>query len=271
MAKTEKEKKPKKEKKKYVPIEGLIGEAEDYHIYRMKPLDIVLAVIFGAAAGALLAHVFFGVPIVTVLFAGIGVVVGIPIMYRIKKKARLNDMLIQFKDLLEALSASYSVGKNTMDSFIDAKADMERIHGGESDIVKELQLILDGMVYNLRIEDLLSNWADRSGLDDIESFANVFEVANRQGADMKTVVNSSREIISQKITMEMELETMLSGNKNELNVMICMPVLIVFMIQLMGLGSLGQNTPLNVIVKVVCILVFAGAYAMGRAIIKIKV
>ena len=86
-------------------------------------------------------------------------------------------------------------------------------------IVHEVKLICMGLRNNINIEPLLIDFAERSGLDDVMSFANVFEVCNRQGGDLKKVVADTREIINDKIEVEMEIETMLSGSVNELNIM----------------------------------------------------
>jgi tight adherence protein B len=177
----------------------------------------------------------------------------------------------QFKDLLESLSASYSAGRNTPDAFGDACNDMISIYGEDSDIVRELELICTGLKNNINIEVLLQDFADRSGLDDVASFASVFEVCNRQGGDLKRVVNQTRDVIGDKMEIEMEIDTMVAGNKNELNIMMFMPLLIVGMMKGMGLSSVGTNTPVNIMVKVVCIGVFALAYVMGSKITDIKI
>ena len=52
------------------------------------------------------------------------------------------------------------------------------------------------------------------------TIANVFEVCNRQGSDLKRIVSDTREIINDKIEVEMEIETMIAGSKNELNIMV---------------------------------------------------
>ena len=79
--------------------------------------------------------------------------------------------------------------------------------------MREVQIICTGLNNNINIEQLLLDFARRSGLDDAMSFANVFEVCNRQGGDLKRIVAETREIINDKIEIEMEIETMLSGQK----------------------------------------------------------
>jgi tight adherence protein B len=263
------EKKIKKEK--YVPIEGILGLAEDYHIYPWTVSDILTGALIGGIAGAVVVYVFFASVVASIVAAVLGALAVQPFYHENKKKKRLKAMLLQFKDMLESLSASYSAGKNTMDAFLDAKNDMMHLYGEKSDIVRELQIIIDGIANNLQVENMMMNWAKRSESDDIENFAQVFSVANRQGSNMKRVVNESKDIIAQKIEIEMELDTLLASNKNELNVMICMPVLIMGMLSVLGIGSVAENTLFNVSLKIGCIVLFAIAYLLGRMITNIKI
>ena len=95
------------------------------------------------------------------------------------------------------------------------------------------------------IDDMLSNSALRSHLDDIESFATIFEVTNRYGGNLKKVVGETRQIINEKIETEMEIRTLLAANKNDLNIMILMPVVLMLMLGGMGDMSIVQNTPVT--------------------------
>ena len=63
---------------------------------------------------------------------------------------------------------------------------------------------------------------------------------------------------------------MIAGSKNELNIMMVMPVIVVVMLKGLGTGMAGANTPGTVLVKIVCIGIFVLAYMMGRKIIDIK-
>lgn len=267
MAKREKNNK----KIKYIEIAGLLGSETDYHVYHMTKLDYLISVAVGFVVAAVVIYAFFQ-NLILILAGGVLCAWFVPRYYReYKRKKRLEELRLQFRDLLESLTASYSAGRNTVDAFSDAGNDMVSIYGEGADMVKEVQTICAGLNNNINIEALLENFANRCGLDDVMSFANVFEVCNRQGSDLKRVVSETREIINDKIEIEMEIETMLSGNKNELNIMMVMPIAIVLMLRGFGGGSVTANTPMNVLIKLVCIGIFVLAYVMGRKIVDIRI
>lgn len=263
--------KKKKQKEEYQELRGLLGIGKDYHVYHMTRMDTLFSGSIGLAAGAVILFAFFNNVIIAVL-GGIVCARILPKYYcEYRKKKQSDELRIQFKDLLESLTSSYSAGQNTVEAFTDAYSDMVSVYGEDANIVREVQIICTGLKNNVNIEELLLDFARRSGLDDVMSFANVFEVCNRQGSDLKRIVSDTREIINDKIEIEMEIETMLSGSKNELNIMMIMPVVIVVMLKGLGTSMAGSNTPVTVIVKIICIGIFALAYVMGRKITDIKI
>ena len=194
----------KKEKEEYVELTGIFGDADDYHVYHMTKADVLVAYAIGFMLGVVVVYVFFRSILFSVI-AGALCAIKAPAIYRdYKKNKRLKELRLQFKDLMEALTSSYSTGKNTPDAFVDSLQDMTSIYGEESDIVREVKMICNGLRNNFNIEQLLLDFAARSGLDDILSFANVFEVCNRQGSDLKKIVADTRDIINDKIEIEME-------------------------------------------------------------------
>lgn len=263
--------KKKKQKEEYTEMQGLMGNGKDYHVYRMTKTDVLIAWALGFAAAAVVLLAFFNS--VTAAIAG-GLICArlMPKYYcEFRKKRQLNHLRAQFKDLMESLTSSYSAGQNTVEAFRDAVNDMVSIYGEDADIVQEVRTICTGLDNNINIEELLLDFARRSSLDDVMSFANVFEICNRQGSDLKRIVSDTREIINDKIEVEMEIETMIAGSKNELNIMMVMPVIVVVMLRGLGSGMAGSNSAASVVVKIICIGIFALAYVMGRKIINIKI
>lgn len=261
-------KKPKKEKKPKQLY--LIDGMTNYQAYKMSMLEKVTGFLLGEVASIVVTWLFFHTWLV-------GLIIGIPIgCFSIKvygehlKTKRQKRFLIQFRDLMEALVASYSAGKTTRDAFIGVSEDLARIYGENADIVQELEIIKDGFRSQLRIEDMLKSLAQRTGLEDIQNFSSVFEVKS-EGADMKQLVSQTREIISQKIEVEMEIETIVSSAKNELYIMTVLPFVIMAMLNMLGDEMLTANTITNILIRCAALAAIVVAFFMGKKITDIKV
>lgn len=268
--KEEKRQKKKKNKKEsYVPLKGLFGNAVDYHIYEMGINDKMIGFFIGFGIGFVIVYVFF---LNTVVSAIAGVVVGvktISIWQEYKRKKRQKELLLQFKDMLEALVSSFSAGRNTILAFEDAYKDMRELYGEAACITKELYLIYVGVNQNIILEELLTDFAKRSGLEDIESFANVFEVCNRRGGNMKDIIADTRNIINDKIEIEMNIKTAIAASQNELNIMMVMPLIVC-----MASRSLVESNGMNVfaiLIKLAALGIFFVAYKLGRKLTEIEV
>lgn len=259
-----------KEKEVYIPKTGLMGNATDYHVYCMTFLDRIKGFGIGFGLAFVVTFVFYRViPFCLIVSVMAGIFAQKPYRNYLNAK-RKERLLLQFKDMLEDLTTSYASGSNTTAAFQDCVNSLTNLYGTEASIVQEAQLIVSGLNNGLNIEDLLGDFAERSELEDVQSFADVFQIANRQGGNIRQIVADTRSVINDKIEMEMEITTLLTSGKNDINVMMVMPLVIVLVMGVDSSMSITSNTPLNVIVKSVCIGIFALAYMFGQKIMDVK-
>ena len=259
-----------KKKTNYEPKLGLIGDAKDYSIYIPTLKEKVIWFIIALLASGAVLYLFYENVIVSLVVGAICGVAFIPLRTKQMITKRRQKLSLQFRELLDALSTSIGAGKNVQDSFQGAVDDLAIQFTREADIVKELEIICAGMYNNIAIEDLLMNFADRSGVEDIENFANVFATCYRKGGNINEVIKNTAEIIGDKIEIKMELETMVSGQKNEMNVMLVMPALFMIVMKSMGGGLIDLSTPIGLLSVSGALLIFVLAYFVGQWITNIK-
>ncbi len=209
-----------------------------------------------------------------VAFAVVGIVAArffVPVIKKSMQKRRDNQLKRQFMDLLETLSTSLSAGGTVNDAFINAASDLRNQYTDSDMIIVELDEIISGLNNGHTIEKLLDNLGQRSGNEDIENFANVMGNCYRLGGDFKNVVRKTRDIISEKMQIDEEINTKVTSNKLQLNVMSLMPIVIVGFLKKGG-STFAENlaTPIGAAVMTVSILVFVGAYVWGTKIIDVK-
>lgn len=264
-----KKEKAKKKKEEYIEKKGLLGNADDYHVYHMKPVDTLTGYLMGVAAVAAGAYIFFYSIPFSIIAGAIAGFFSIKLYRKSLLKKRQRRLLLQFKDLLESINNSYAAGKNTPDAFLGAYNDLQMQYGETSDIVKEVAIINAGIQNNYNIEELLLDLGDRSGLEDITNFSDVFEVSNRLGGNLKQVVSESYDMIRDKIDIELEINTIVASGRNELNIMAALPFLVVLMMKATS-DSTGTNI-LDIGAKIIGIVLIGIAYLIGLKMTKIKI
>lgn len=290
LVKKERVKKEKKKEKKMIEQyvnSPLNNKMLDYKVYKMtwmeKSLYVLIAFMVGGAAGLIFYGGLFkedGYATTKTMISNIIVfcMVGIltvkiflPIQMENLRRKRQNKLKQQFQDMLESLSTSFIAGSNVMDSFMNAYRDTKLQYGAEALIVKELEEILEGINNNISIEEMMSSFGNRSGVEDIRNFANVFETCYRKGGNLKDVIRRTHSIISEKMAITDEIETKLTSNKTQQKVMNLMPILLIAMLRFTN-ETFAENfaKPTGIISITIAIGMFLFAYFWGRKIVDIK-
>lgn len=242
----------------------------DYSTYEMNIKEKIIGYMAGAVAAFIAIQIFFGYLILSGICAVATGFAGIKIYRQVLKKKRDNVLLIQFRDMLGSISTSIGSGKNVVNSFNDAYQEMQNQFGDSSYIANELKFIITGLQNNVTIENLLMDFGERSAQEDIQSFAEVFSVANRRGGSIRQIILDTKNVISDKISVELEIQTLISGKKNELNIMILLPLIVVSQVNTMTAETGGFDI-ITFIVKIVAIVMFVFAYFIGQKIMDIRV
>lgn len=282
----------KEEKKETEPqyyLSATNMQTYNYKVYYMSSLEKVLTFLVAFAAGAFVGYLFYGgigkdefgqpttvtvvlnilIPIVVGLIAGFLFVPARVKSIIAKKKKELNH---QFRDMLDALNTSLGAGKNVNDSFIGIYEDMKIQYEEDAFILKELEVIISGINNNVAIEEILEDFGKRSDNDDIKSFANVFRISYRKGGNIKDIIRNTYSILSDKMEITEDIETLVTSNKLEQNIMILMPIALISVIKLMS-PEFAANfvTPTGIISTTVSIIIFVVAYFIGKAVLDIKI
>lgn len=195
----------------------------------------------------------------------------VPAIRRNLKNKRDKALRKQFMNLLENLSVSLAAGNTLNDSFINAKSDMLNQYSEKDMIIQELSEIISGMDNGHTLEEMMTAFGQRAGNEDIENFANVISNCYRMGGNFKDVIRKTRNIISDKIAIEEEIETKLASNKLQHNAMCLMPIILVGMLKLSSASfTANLSSFLGVVVTTIAIAIFVSSYFWGRKIINIE-
>lgn len=190
--------------------------------------------------------------------------------YIIKRKKNLQK---EFKEGVVLLLSGIEAGYSIENAFADACEELRQMYQKETDIEREFRLISRGVKLNEPIENLLLDFAERSGVEDVKSFADVFVIAKRRGGDMIMILKSSINTIQEKLEVKQEIDTILSGKRLEQNIMSVVPIGILVYVNFTSpefLESLYGNFA-GVIVMSVCLVLYGIAYFVGKKIVEVEI
>ena len=143
------------------------------------------------------------------------------------RKKRQDLLLFQFKELLSILSSYLSAGYSIENSFIASIPDLSALIGEKSYMVEELKQIQRALAMNRPLEEPLSRFALRSGLDDIHNFSEIFLVAKRSGGELCEIIRHSSSIIHDKLSIREEILSLSAAKRFEQKIMNGIPFFII--------------------------------------------
>lgn len=239
----------------------------DYNTYQCTLKENLKYILQGMAVVAVLGVLFYR-SILGVIFLS-----PIVIYYRKRRtkglmKDRKWKLNIEFKDGIHALSAALEAGYSAENAFEEAYKDLLQLYPENSTIIKEFSYIINQIRMNITVEKALSDFGERTGIEDILSFSEVFHTAKRTGGDLINVIKLTSSVISDKIEVKREIITLITAKRLEANLMKVIPL---FILVYLSISSPGFLDPMyhNFLGAVVMTIFMAGYLAAFLIIDKI--
>lgn len=164
----------------------------DYTRYRLSLMENIVFGMGYLVAAAVVCIIFYDsfLPLILMLPAGVYVR---RLFEEYKRKRRQQELYFQFKDMVQALAASLSVGYSFENAFIAAHEELTRTYGKDALIVRELVVIMHEIRLHKNIEDVLADFGERSGIREIHNFSQLVVVAKRTGGNMPLRYNNDKQ------------------------------------------------------------------------------
>lgn len=137
-----------------------------------------------------------------------------------ERRWRLN---IQFCDGINCISAALESGYSIENAVKEAYHDLRLTYTEKDVIMQEMKLITVSLGNNMTIEEAFTNLAERSGLEDVRSFADIFATAKRTGGNIMAIIKSTADIIHTRVELKRELKTVIASKKFEADLMKLIP------------------------------------------------
>jgi len=263
----------KKRKKENIVEEKNYNGATNYNIYKMSKKEWIMYVILAALFIFAIGYIFYKDTIIAIVLTPLSIKFPAIRTKDIIKK-RKTQLTLQFKDMLYSLSSSIGSGSSVENSISYVLQDMIMQYGDEGCfIVEELKLMKQKLGLGMTVESVFEDFAERSGVVDIQTFSNIFEVANRTGGDIIKITRQTSSIISDKIEVKMEMDTMLSGKKMEQKVLTVIPIGLVYMLTVTTDGFMEPlfGSLIGKGVSTVALIIMAIGYFWSKKITDIQI
>lgn len=188
-------------------------------------------------------------------------------------KKRLEKLNYQFKDAIISISASLSTGYSLENSIKECYKEMNLLHGEDSLICIELKNMIRQIGLNIRIENIFEEFAGRTGLEDIEIFSSILQIAKKGGGDLIGIIKNTSGAISEKSDLNREIQSVISSKKYEQRIMNLIPLFIILYVDFASPGLITKlyHNFIGVMVMTFCLILYGLSFLLSIKITQIEV
>ena len=247
-------------------------EKTDYRTYRLSPTQTAKYLGFGCVLFLAVDYLFYQSLLLSLL--------ALPFSFFTLRfhKTRLilkrrQDLNRQFRDALGSLNVAVQAGYSIENAVVACTRDLERLYPPQADILIEFHYLENQLYLSVPIEDLFLDLGARTGIEDIENFAAVFNSAKRTGGDMSDIIQKTARMLSDKIDVRTQIDASLAAKKHEQTIMSLMPAGIILYMRLTSPGFLDvlYGSAFGIAAMSVCLAVYLAAFWLGVRITDISV
>lgn len=244
----------------------------NYDEYRLSAKEYIRYILQGSAVILIIGWLFYQ--------SMYGAILASPLLYFYLKKTRKRladkrkwQLCLEFNDAIISLSAALKAGYCAENAFEEALKDLKLLYKGDAMIIREFKRIVNQVNMNIPVEKALEDFAERTGIEDIQSFSEVFATAKRTGGDLVSIIKSTSSAINGKTEVKREIITMLAAKKYESNVLKIMPLGIIIYLQFSSPGFLSPlyHNIAGIIIMTIILGLYLGAYCLINRISSIEV
>lgn len=244
----------------------------DYRRYRLSPREWLLYGAWGLAVCVLTAYTFYRSMTMFLILLPAGLLY--PVYKKMDlKRERTRQLGLQFKEAILVLASFLGAGYSLENGLAMSVTELEGLYGEEGMITREFTILSAGVRMNRQPEQLLMEFGSRSGLEDVDNFAQVFAAARRSGGELVEIIHYTAGIIRDKVQVQEEIHTMTASRVFEQKIMNGIPFLIILYIDFTSPGffRVMYETVMGRCIMTACLAVYAGALVLAKKILEIEV
>ena len=244
----------------------------DYRKYQLSKLDLWI-VFVSTVVGCLVIGLLFYRSLWSFLLFPIVFVVFCKRIRTERCTKRKEELQEQFINGMRVLSTSLQAGFSMENAWREVQKETYYMYGENAYFFKEVKEMNHLVSLNIPIERLVMEFSQRSGVDDIMRFAEIFSYGKRSGGNWKKIIDTTVFRMCEKYDAQKEIAVMVAGKKMEQQVMNLLPLGILAFLQLSAwdyMKVLFHNL-LGVAFMTLCLLGYLGAILLSEKILQIKV
>ena len=244
----------------------------DYRNYKCSKRELVLYGVEGGLLFSGLGYLFFQEPLF-VMITSLGSVFYIKKKEREKKQERKERLAKDFCEGAEALLNALEAGYSKENAVLAAIRDLKGMGKKESLILQEFSYMQRQLAMNRSVEELFLELGERSGVEDIKSFGEIFLVAGKSGGNLVHIIKKTVSIMKEKQALLQEIQAQTASKRLEFRIMCLIVPGMILYLQTFSPGFLDilYHNLIGQVFMVMVLAAFLGAVRLGERITEVEI
>ena len=244
----------------------------DYRSYQLRKKELALLCLEAGILTGIVAFCFYN----SVWAFGIFPVF-LPFFLKKKKRElaekRRKGLKIPFKDAVQSLAAALAAGYSAENALREAQKDLSLVYEPGEAIIQELAAMQRKISANQSMEAVVLDFAERSGLEEARTFAEIFATAKRGGGDLIGIMKNTARTISETVETEREIAGILAARRYEQKLMNRIPFAMILYLRIGAGGFLDPlyHNGIGICVMTACLGLYLTACYLGEKLLRIEV
>lgn len=188
----------------------------------------------------------------------------------LKRREKLAEEFVQG---VEAFSNALAAGYSKENAVRESIRDLKELNEKDSFMLTELLHMRKQLSINQPIEELFLELGYRSGIEDIETFAEIFAAAGKKGGNLIQIIRQTVEVIKEKQTLLKEIQVQTAAKRLEFHIMcLIVPGMIAYL-NLFSPGFLDilYHNLLGRLFMGLTLLGYLGAVCLGERMTEVEI
>lgn len=244
----------------------------DYKKYKLSVKEKLIVVMQTIIVAFIVSYLFFD-SVIALIF----IPVIFAIIYKKKKLSGLQnqktELTKQFMEALKNVSTALLAGYSVENAWKEAQKEVGHLYGKDSYIHKELDEMNRLISMNIPVEEILQKFAERSGVEEINTFAEIFAFAKRSRGNFGQIIETTTYRMWEKFETLREIQVSVASKKMEQNIMNVIPIgMLAYMRIASGdYMSVMYGNAFGVIFMMLCLIMYVFVIFLAEKMLDINI
>lgn len=175
---------------------------------------------------------------------------------------------ILFREFLDIFNSNVISGENFYKSMKNTQKEMYAIFPEEEFINKNIKRINLDIDNGKNITEALLNFKYNMQLEDVDIFVDTLIIAIKSGINLSDVTQLSKDMLSENISLDIEISTIIDNSKREFIIMMILPLIVLIMTTV----TTQRNTEfIEYIIRIPIFIIFIFSFYLGNKIVNLEV